>query len=189
MTTIVAKLRQAGCSEAEIVALVLGGAGFAPDEIDRLLAVSDTPTDPPVEPPGGMTDAVDLATVQFMDPPDAGSWPIVTDLAVRFEGNRIRVVHSANWSQTASVSGKQLAGNFWVGIFNGQRWQMCPYEWFYPHQDWCALNVPWHEGHLCPGMSREPRSGETVLYMVSTCARVGVRTTDERSVIVKVKWP
>jgi hypothetical protein len=186
--TIVAKLRGAGCSDREISILVLSGAGFTNEEIDGLVAGGE-PLAPPTEPPGALCDDVGLAEIQFMDPPDAGTWPIVTDLKVHFEAHLIRVAHSADWTRTADVSGKQLAGNFWIGIWNGHRWQMCPYEWFRPGQDWCARHPPWHEGHLCPGMARGPHSGEEVLYMVSTCARVGVRTTNERSRIVKIVYP
>jgi len=147
------------------------------------------PSDPPVGPPA-LVDAVALGAIKWMESGNFASWPIEHSLSVRREGNIIKLDEAPPWTQTVNVSGKLLAGNFWIGIRDdGHVWEMCPYEWFYPGQDWCAINVPWHEGHLCPHMSRGPNRGEEVLLMVSTCARCLVRSPHSaRSNIIKFQW-
>jgi hypothetical protein len=170
--------------QAELRSMDPGGAVVDPPPTDP----DPGPGDPPTV-PYAPVDAVILGSIKWMEGGDFASWPITHDLHMRKEGAVFRFDPGPPWTKTCNVSGKQLAGNFWIGIRDdGHVWEMCPYEWFHPGQDWCAINVPWHEGHLCPHMSRGPNRGEEVLYMISGAARVGMRTVRERSNIIKFTW-
>jgi hypothetical protein len=169
--------------QAELRSMDPGGAVVDPPPTDP----DPGPGDPPTV-PYAPVDAVILGSIKWMEGGDFASWPITHDLHMRKEGAVFRFDPGPPWTKTCNVSGKQLAGNFWIGIWNGHKWELCPYEWFHPGQAWCAINVPWNEGHLCPHMSRGPHPGEEVLYMISGAARVGMRTVRERSNIIKFTW-
>ena len=74
------------------------------------------------------------------------------------------------------------------GVRTGDIWQMCPFEWFRVGQQKCARSIKWYDGHLCHHMPRGPQRGERVLMMVSTCARHGQRSGNQRSQIVAATW-
>jgi hypothetical protein len=207
---IIQILVKMGISLREQAYRIMSAIGYTDAQIETVLKPEETvtpnppaPTEPvtpgpptPTEPsdpgppvPAGPQDEVDLSLIRWMDAPDAAEWPIVADIEVTITGDRVLVAPAPPWTQTADVSGKQLAGNFWIGLWNGSQYEMHPYEWFFPRQNWCSKNI-WHiPGHLCHGRTvNSPTPGQEVLYMVSTCARCGVRSGNQRSNIKKIMW-
>jgi hypothetical protein len=210
----VAGMKELGHSDRRIILWVMTQYGGMAQQ-DVLAALkSDVPADPgggtpvdpgnpvapPVEPPpdpgSTLIDDVPVHDIQFMEPPDAGGWQIVSDLDIQIQGNRIMYLGPVwdNHPAVAAAVGKggAISGNFWVGMKNGGVWQMCPWEWHRPGQDWCAKHIFHIEGHLCHGMTkRAPAVGEDVIFMSSTGARVGMYRTDmrhERSRIALRQW-
>lgn len=134
-------------------------------------------------------DAVAVDRIQWVAGGEAAKWPVKTSLDVDFSGSSLIFNHTANWEKTIDVSGKALAGNFWIGTRdeNGQ-WQMCPFEWFRQDQKQCRAGAATESDHLLGGV-RPPKSGEEVLLMVSTPARGVQRTDNQRSQIITARWP
>jgi hypothetical protein len=154
------------------------------------------PEDPPPPIISEWADDVSLSEVIFMEPPNAGDWEVVSDLRVNISGNLISYQWDAPWGQHIFTDkGHQIAGNVWIGTKQSGKWKLCPWEWYTVGQNGnrsmskAAFNVP---GHICHGMdARYPQPGEEVLFMASTCARVGKWMEDgrhQRTRIVKMNW-
>jgi hypothetical protein len=137
----------------------------------------------------GSQDAVPAQQIDWVAGGDAANWPVTTELDVNFKRSNLIFEHDGSWKQTIKLDGESLAGNYWIGTrgANGQ-WQMCPFEWFRAGQHNCRAGAATEEGHLLGGM-RAPKSGEEVLFMVSTPARGSQRTSNERSQIISARWP
>jgi len=134
-------------------------------------------------------DAVPTQQIQWVAGRDAANWPVQTDLTVDFKGSSLLFNHNAPWQRTIELDGESLAGNFWIGTRNKEgRWQMCPFEWFRKDQEQCRTGAATESGHLLGGM-QPPRSGDEVLFMVSTPVRGGQRTDNQRSRIISARWP
>ena len=84
-----------------------------------------------------------------------------------------------------------LYGNPWVFVRIDGRWLAATFEWMRPGQE-CKgvtrLNIGPHTKQS-PLSTWVPTSGETVGFAMSTPARSNLRTSNERSNIVLVRWP
>jgi hypothetical protein len=140
--------------------------------------------------PNGTGDAVHPDRIRWHNAPEAADWPVVTDLSIDFGEPATLFHHNADWNRTFPLSGKDLAGNIWVGTKDsGGEWNMCPFEWFLPGQNYFRTgSAAEYGGHLVSNMT-PPGKGEEVLFMVSTPAKGPQRTDNERSRIIKTTWP
>jgi hypothetical protein len=171
--------------QAELRSMDPGGAVVDPPPTDP----DPGPGDPPTV-PYAPVDAVILGSIKWMEGGDFASWPITHDLHMRKEGAVFRFDPGPPWTKTCNVSGKQLAGNFWIGIWDdGHKSGRCaPTSGSIRGRTGAPSTCPGTRAISVPHMSRGPNPGEEVLYMISGAARVGMRTVRERSNIIKFTW-
>jgi hypothetical protein len=151
---------------------------------------SDPPEPEPPAPPPELVDAVDPRSIRVLDgsAAEAMTWPVVSPLTVSVSGGRMTYNYSYNPDRMCNVSGKQLAGNFWIGRQVGSQWIMAPFEWFYAGQKW-AGPINWSDpGHSVDGGFHAPHPGENLIFMISGCARCGARSAPWRTAICRGVW-
>ncbi len=145
------------------------------------------PTDPP---------PLDLGDVTWLHTNVSG-WPVtVTMTSVTFEGSQICLHHdiaSKGWP-TEVVNGTEVVGNAWVFIYEDDRWYGATWEWLRAPGQTCKNQSSVAGDHIKEApfdaaSGWHPTSGQTLYFMVSGFARLGLTNVQERSDPVKVIWP
>jgi hypothetical protein len=91
----------------------------------------------------------------------------------------------------------EIEGNAWVFARVGGQWYAATYEWLRTGQVCKSIDANNIGPHTSIGQNStgnplhgwRPASGETVGFMVTTRARDGNFTSNERSQVTLVKWP
>jgi hypothetical protein len=127
---------------------------------------------------------------------NVSGWPVTVNLAsVTFQSSLICLNHdiaSKNWP-IKEISGTEVVANPWVFIYHNDRWYGATWEWLRPGQT-CKNQSSVAGDHIKVSPFDEasgwkPTSGETLYFMVSGLARLGLSNVQERSQPVKVVWP
>ena len=145
---------------------------------------------------GGGDDAIDATGLKWLHA-DASNWKVsstVTSVSVSSTQICINHTKAGGWPVRDG-----LEGNPWIVAQVNGTWYAATYEWLRPGQVCKGLGVPNDYPNIASALGPHikvsplnnwvPKSGETVYFFVSTFARAGVRSSDERSNIVKVIWP
>lgn len=134
-----------------------------------------------------MTDAIAPHTIRWLHT-DVSSWAITSQITrVAWGRENLTVDHTmaGRWPVTDGIE-----GNPWIiAQVNGQ-WYAATYEWLRSGQvtkGITAENIGPHTKRP-PLEAWRPVPGEQVGFLVSTPARDGQRTANERSNIVKASW-
>lgn len=146
-------------------------------------------------PGDGGQETGDAASITFLDA-NVSAWPVTATLKVFFQGGQI-VLDSdkANTWPAASLrakDGSPMNANAWIIADIGGRPLAATWEWMKVGQkDKNKSAVTTNDGHISAREfgSFKPVSGQSYGFMVSTPARGGVRTINERSNIITVVWP
>lgn len=143
---------------------------------------------------GGGND-IDPSTVIFQDE-DVSGWAQTATLNAGVSGgtailnyDKARVWPTAN---TRANDGGPLNANCWVVVNVGGQWYAATFDWLRTGQTSKAASaVTGANGHIvgAPLNSWRPSSGERIGFMVTTPARGGERTLNERSNISEAIWP
>jgi hypothetical protein len=145
------------------------------------------PTDPP---------PLDLGNVTWLHTNVSG-WPVtITMASVTFEGSQICLNHdiaSKGWP-TEVVNGAEVVGNAWVFIHQDDRWYGATWEWLRAPGQTCKNQSSVAGDHIKEApfdaaSGWHPASGQTLYFMVSGFARLGLTNVQERSDPGKVVWP
>lgn len=140
--------------------------------------------------------ALDLGDVTWLHT-DVSGWPVTVNLSsVTFDGGQICLHHdiaSKNWP-IGNISGTDVVANPWVFIYHDDRWYGATWEWLRPPGQTCKnmSSVAGDHIKVAPfdaASGWTPQSGETLYFMVSGLARLGLSNVQERSEPVKVVWP
>lgn len=145
---------------------------------------------------GGGNDDINANSLRWLHA-DASGWEVsstVTSVSVSSAQICINHTKAGRWPVRDG-----LEGNPWIVAQVDGIWYAATYEWLRPGQVCKSLGVPNDHPNTASALgphikvspldSWVPKSGETVYFFVSTFARAGVRSSDERSNIVKVIWP
>jgi hypothetical protein len=134
------------------------------------------------------TGSLDLDKVTWLHA-DVSDWPQTSQLTdVKVTGQKITLGHTkaGKWPTQSGIE-----GNPWVFVNRDGKWYGATFEWLRSGQT--SKNVTADEiGPLTkkePLASWRPQPGELVGFMVSTQARDGNRTINERSNVVMTRWP
>ncbi len=160
-----------------------GGAAFG-ERVRAAVATSD--------------DELDPSLVTWLHA-DVSAWPTTSRITrLRIEPGQICIDHTLR-GQLPALGAPPIVGNPWVIANVNGRWFAGTYEWLRPGQECKALgsNPPATTvadligPHIkrAPLETWRPRKGERVGFLVSTFARDGRRTSDERTNIVMTTWP
>lgn len=160
-------------------------------EFDYLDSILDSPNPPP-PPPSDTEDGERLLEDARITPYDAQNilaWSITADLhGLLVEPGKIRMEHDKHdvWPLEEVFDGL-VYGNCWV---IAQGWA-ATFDWFQRATYTKYLSGEDLAGHIKAGGLDEwaPALGEQVGIFVSTLARHGHRTINERSNVVVVRWP
>jgi len=138
-------------------------------------------------------DQLDLRQVTWLDANLTG-WPqtsTITNISIGDPPITIEHTKAGQWPHI-EVGGQVLEGNPWVFAQIDGQWYASTYEWLRPGQtskNISADNIGAHTKRS-PLADWQPRSGDTVGFMVSTPARFGEQgPLAERSNVVLAKWP
>lgn len=144
---------------------------------------------------GGGSDAISLSGVVWLDQ-DVSGWSRTATLNASVSGGAIQLNYDkANvWptARTRASDGGPLVGNCWVFVNVGGTWHAATFDWMRSGQTAKAVSsVRGTGGHIphAPLSSWTPSSGQTYGFMVTTPARGGERTINERSNVSMVTWP
>ncbi len=145
--------------------------------------------------PGDGKDELSLKDVVWLDT-DISGWPITTQLNASVSGGSMLLPYDKArvWptAKTRASNGGPLNGNAWIVVNVGGTWYAATWEWLRTGQTSKPISaVTGGGGHIpkAPLNAFRPRSGETYGFMVSTPARTGDRTINERSNVSLVVWP
>lgn len=182
-------------AEAGDYAVVAGFDDGAGHTAAASLVVTVVAADTPDPIPGG-GDEINANSLVWLHP-NAANWPITsTTTNVSVSKAQICISHTkaGKWPVLNA-----LEGNPWIVANVNGTWYAANYEWLRPGQICKALGVPNEHpdtAHalgphikISPLTTWVPKSGETVYFFVTTINRSGLRTSDERSNMVKVIWP
>jgi hypothetical protein len=142
----------------------------------------------------GGADAISLSGVVWLDM-DISGWPITTSLNPHVSGG---VLWLENDKENVWPDGVEARGgggcnaNAWIFVKVDGTWYAA--TWEYLRRGGHHKQAAWlkgGDGHISspPLSTWYPRSGETYGHMVSTLARGGYRTIDERSNVALHTWP
>jgi Bacterial Ig-like domain (group 1) len=163
---------------------------------------SPSPGPSPGPPPGAGGDQIDPRTIRWLSPAstDVSGWRITSTVtSVEVNGDDICINHTkAGQWPLVSIDGNppNIEGNPMIVVnINGQ-WYGAGFDWF--GQGRTCKHMPAHEygrdqirvpplDASWPG----PRSGDLIGFLVSTPSsdRIPVRSVNERSNIVLIRWP
>lgn len=135
---------------------------------------------------GGGLDLSEVNIVQH-GAQDIASWPVTTDFVGRFEGDHLVFEYDppASW---AEVGPKKVVSSIWLAFEIGGKMWGDPVEYMRrvptPRGPINEFGIE-HPGH---GLVY-PRSGDEVWVWLSSVARRGYLTADERTEPIKVIWP
>ncbi|HUL74652.1 MAG TPA: hypothetical protein VLT86_16195 [Vicinamibacterales bacterium] len=165
-------------------------------------AAAPTPAPGPTPPPGGSVapgDQLDLRTVVYVLGPNISTWAqtsTVTSTTTQDHSLCINHTKQGQWPTVPFFGdpGTLIEGNQWIFANINGTWYGGAGDWLRPGQackDVTAANIG-SDGFYNwePLKSWSPRPGETFGLAVSTPARAwpDMRTVDERSNVVLVKW-
>ncbi|WFB37312.1 hypothetical protein P3T73_06000 [Kiritimatiellota bacterium B12222] len=143
---------------------------------------------------GGGND-IDVGSVIFLDA-DVSGWAQTANLNASVSGGSIVLDYDqANSWPSASVrakDGSSLNANPWVVVNVNGQWYAATFEWLKTGQTAKPTSVvTGRGGHIvqAPLNTFNPVSGQQYGFMVTTPARGGSRTINERSNISVVTWP
>jgi hypothetical protein len=122
---------------------------------------------------------------------NVSGWPVTSGLSVRIGGGTVNLNYDAARSWPArNVQGTSVNANPWIFVNRGGTWYAATWEWLRPGQTAKPMGVV-NGAHIkaSPLGNFRPVSGETYGWMVSTLARGGERTLNERTNIVMARWP
>ncbi len=143
---------------------------------------------------GSLEDAISLDGVVWLDP-DISSWPRTASLNAFIANGVLKLQNDKVDTWPGSIEargGGAINGVAWVFVNVNGTWHAATWEWLRKGQHEKLVQwVKGTEGHIHhpPLSTWVPRSGETYGFMVSTPARGGVRTINERSNVSLVRWP
>lgn len=150
----------------------------------------NTPSTPNPPAPGDPSSPIDLSPVVWLHANVAG-WPVTSHLSVSIGGGSVNLNYDAarSWP-TRNVQGTAANANPWIFVNRGGTWYAATWEWLRPGQTAKPMGVV-NGAHIkvSPLNNFRPVSGETYGWMVSTLARGGERTINERTNIVMATWP
>jgi len=139
--------------------------------------------------------AIPLPGVVWLDT-DISGWSQTAVLHAGVSGGTLRLSYdkASVWPTTATRAsdGGPLNGNCWVIVNLDGTWYAATFDWMRTGQtSKSTAAVRGTDGHIrqSPLNSWTPRSGETYGFMVSTPARTGERTVNQRSNVSMVQWP
>jgi hypothetical protein len=140
----------------------------------------------------GAADQLDLAAVEWLHE-NVSQWPVtskITDVRIGADSIAISHTRSGQWP-TLNYNGVAVEGNPWVFVNRGGKWYAATYEWLRPGQTTKNVSARDIGANIKvePLASWQPRPGELVGFMVSTPARDGNRTSNERTNVVLTTWP
>ncbi len=133
----------------------------------------------------GAADAINAGSIHYLHANVSG-WPITSSLSVSIGSTVNLKYNKANvWPARNGVN-----ANPWIIVNLDGRWTAATFEWLRPGQTSKPASVV-EGGHIkrAPLNNFRPRSGETYGWMVSSLARDGTRTVNERTNIVLARWP
>ncbi len=131
-------------------------------------------------------DAIDPSSVHWLGT-NPSSWPVTSRLSVSIGGGKINLNYDAarTWPSKDGVN-----ANPWVFVNRGGTWYAATFEYLRAGQTSKPTStVRGDHIKVAPLNNFVPVSGEVYGFMVSTLARGGLRTIDERTNIVLATWP
>jgi hypothetical protein len=143
----------------------------------------------PYAQPSGSGDQLSASEVKWLHA-DVGSWPVtstITDVGVGKSSVTIEHTKAGQWP-VYDLQGAAVEGNPWILVNRNGQWLAATYDWLRPGQTEKSVTAN-DIGENARDDRLEPRPGELVGLMVSTIARNGDRTSNERSNIVLTTWP
>lgn len=155
----------------------------------------ETPAPPP--PPPSNPNTINLNQVNWLHTNISGWAQTSTITGVDITGDQICVYHTraGTWPRTefGNEDPIEVEGNVWIIAFVNGAWWAATYDWLRPGQE-CKFVTG---SELGPDQIRippldagwQPKSGDTVGFMVSTRARDSVRNGEERTNVWTMKWP
>jgi hypothetical protein len=142
--------------------------------------------------PGAATDQIDPGAVTWLHA-DVADWPVtssITDVAIDRSSVTIEHTKAGAWP-VYDFQGADVEGNPWIFVERNGQWVAATYDWLRPGQTTKAVTA----ADIAENAKDQrlagwrPQPGEVVGFMVSTIARNGDRTSNERSNIVLTTWP
>lgn len=137
---------------------------------------------------------INLSSVRWLDTNISG-WAQTATLNASLSGGTLVLSYDkANaWptARTRASDGGPLVGNVWIFVNRNGTWYGATWDWMRRGQTSKAKNsVRGTGGHIphAPLNSFTPSPGQTYGFMVSTVARGGERTINERSNVSMVVW-
>jgi len=118
-------------------------------------------------------------------------WPIVSPLTVRMSGDFLQSGFKAPDWPSKEVYGVQVYANPWVAAKIGGRWQCATWEWMRRggESKRSAAVAGDHVKRADWPNGWRPASGERLWFFVSSLARHGQRTVNQRTGWAEVTWP
>jgi len=192
-----------------VVNAALDAAVVDPNDPTVFMPEGEKPSEDPGTAPGGG------GTPELSPPGDSGADPTGGDIPPL---NQLTWLHTdiSGWAQTSTIEkvlvqssqicinhskagqwpvfvngGVEAEGNPWVVAQVGGTWYAATYEWLRPGQICKGITAANIGPHIkkSPLNTWVPQAGELVGFMVSTRARDGVSSGDERSNLVSITWP
>lgn len=146
----------------------------------------------PISTDRGGVDQLGLDGVTWLHE-DVSRWRVTSEITnLQIDARSITINHSkAGQWPTLNPDGVEIEGNPWVFVNRGGKWYAATYEWLRTGQVTKRITADNIGAHTKkePLESWVPQPGELVGFMVSTPARLGQRTVNERSNVVLVRWP
>jgi hypothetical protein len=140
----------------------------------------------------GAVDQLDLSSVEFLHA-NVSNWPVTSKITdVEIGSDHISIDHSkaGDWP-VFNYNGVAIEGNPWIFVNRDGQWYGATYDWNRPGQTSKEINADTIGPSIKaePLASWRPEPNEVVGLMVSTPARDGSRTRNERSNVVMTHWP
>ena len=169
-----------GASLTPTVAAATGTAGMA--------GTTSTFRSPYAQ-PSGAGDQISASEVSWLSA-DVSGWPVtstITGVDVGQSSVTIEHTKAGQWP-VYDLQGAAVEGNPWIFVNRDGQWLASTYDWLRPGQTEKSVSAS-DIAENARDERLEPRPGELVGFMVSTIARNGDRTSNERSNIVLTTWP
>ncbi len=161
--------------------------------------VRNPPTTPPPPPPGSGVDEIDPRSITWLSgvSTDVTNWAITSRVtSVDQSGDTVCVYHTkaGQWPLVSIDNNPpNLEGNMLIVVNIGGQWYGATFDWLRQGQtckDVTAAEYGRDQIRVAPldASWPGPRAGDMIGLLVSTPARYGVRTINERSNIVLIRW-
>lgn len=127
---------------------------------------------------------------------DISGWPVTanlsgvsvntTDITLNYDKANVWPNIFPPW-----FNGAPVVGNAWVVVWRNGAWHASTFEWLRPGQTTKGLdNLMGADGTLASPLGNfSPKAGQLYGFVVSTPARGGQRSIDEKSNVVSLVWP